>query len=49
VTKVEGTAFLKVREIIFRQLVFEEIGSFYQFSESDMNFFYRANLDPYDP
>lgn len=49
VTKVEGTALLKVWEIIFWQLVLEEVGLTYQFSNSDLNFFYRANIDPQDP
>ena len=47
--KVEGTALLGVREIIFWELVFEELGLKYKFSNNDLKTFYKANIDPNDP
>lgn len=48
VPKEEGSAILKAREIIFKQLVFEELGLDYVFSKYEFWIFEKLNIDPFD-
>ena len=47
-SKIEGTALLKLWEIIFRELVFEELNLPFEYSELDLKTFSLANIDPND-
>lgn len=46
--KQEGSLMLKAWEIIFRQMVFEELGEEYEFSSYECRIFKWLDIDPFD-
>lgn len=47
--KIEGRSLLKIKEILYRELVFERLGKNYSYSSQELKIFKLAGINTLDP